>query len=131
MVDPMILEGLGRLGVEDGETKAEKLSLYLDKIMLFNPSLKLVGEKTREEIVSRHILDSAAAYPVFLSETRPGDSIADLGTGAGLPGIVLSVLFPDRRWVLIDRMSRRIGFLRIVKASLLLDNVEIVDKDIS
>ena len=131
MVDPMILEGLGRFGVAEKESKAEKLTQYLEKIMLFNPSLKLVGEKSREEIISRHILDSASAYDVFLANTAPGSSIADLGTGAGLPGIVLSVLFPDRNFVLIDRMSRRIGFLRIVKASLRLENVEIVDKDIS
>ena len=131
MVDPMIKEGLGRLGVEDSERKAGILCSYLDKIMLFNPSLKLVGEKTREEIISRHIMDSAAAYGVFLSETHPGDTIADLGSGAGLPGIVLSILFPDRHFVLIDRMSRRIGFLRIVKASLSLDNVTILDKDIA
>ena len=51
-------------------------------------------------------------------------------SGAGFPGIVLAILFPDRNFVLIDRMTRRIGFLRIVKAKLNLENVEILDKDI-
>lgn len=117
-------------GVEKAEEKAMVLNRYVDEIMLFNPALKLVGEKSREEIISRHILDSASAYPSFLSNTRPGDRIADLGTGAGLPGIVLSILLPERSFVLVDRMTRRIGFLRAVKAKLKLENVEILASDI-
>ena len=130
MTDNIILEGLKSFGVEKAEGKAIVLSSYLDLVMSFNPSLKLVGEKERDEIARRHILDSASAYPVFLENTEAGDQIGDLGSGAGFPGIVLAILFPDRNFVLIDRMTRRIGFLRIVKAKLNLENVEILDKDI-
>ena len=130
MTDNIILEGLKSFGVEKAEDKAIVLSSYLDLVMSFNPSLKLVGEKERDEIARRHILDSASAYPVFLENTVAGDQIGDLGSGAGFPGIVLAILFPDRNFVLIDRMTRRIGFLRIVKAKLNLENVEILDKDI-
>ena len=130
MTDNIILEGLKSFGVEKAEDKAIVLSSYLDLVMSFNPSLKLVGEKERDEIARRHILDSASAYPVFLENTEAGDQIGDLGSGAGFPGIVLAILFPDRNFVLIDRMTRRIGFLRIVKAKLNLENVEILDKDV-
>ena len=130
MTDNIILEGLKSFGVEKAEDKAIVLSSYLDLVMSFNPSLKLVGEKERDEIARRHILDSASAYPVFWENTVAGDQIGDLGSGAGFPGIVLAILFPDRNFVLIDRMTRRIGFLRIVKAKLNLENVEILDKDI-
>ena len=130
MTDNIISEGLKSFGVEKAEDKAIVLSSYLDLVMSFNPSLKLVGEKERDEIARRHILDSASAYPVFLENTEAGDQIGDLGSGAGFPGIVLAILFPDRNFVLIDRMTRRIGFLRIVKAKLNLENVEILDKDI-
>ena len=130
MTDNIILEGLKSFGVEKAEDKAIVLSSYLDLVMSFNPSLKLVGEKERDEIARRHILDSASAYPVFLENTEAGDQIGDLGSGAGFPGIVLAILFPDRNFVLIDRKTRRIGFLRIVKAKLNLENVEILDKDI-
>ena len=130
MTDNIISEGLKSFGVEKAEDKAIVLSSYLDLVMSFNPSLKLVGEKERDEIARRHILDSASAYPVFWENTEAGDQIGDLGSGAGFPGIVLAILFPDRNFVLIDRMTRRIGFLRIVKAKLNLENVEILDKDI-
>ena len=131
MADDIILSGLKAYGVDKAEDKAIILEKYLNEIMLFNPTLKLVGEKEREEIIYRHILDSASAYPLFSSITKTSSTIADLGTGAGLPGVVLAILFPDRNYVLIDRMTRRIGFLRAVKAKLNLVNVEIVSKDIS
>ena len=130
MANGIILRGLNAYGVEKAENKAIILEKYLDEIMLFNPILKLVGEKNREEIIHRHILDSASAYSVFSSLTTPGSSIADLGTGAGLPGIVLAILFPDRKFFLIDRMTRRIGFLRAVTAKLELSNTVIVSEDI-
>ena len=131
MADDIILSGLNAYGVDKAEDKAIILEKYLNEIMLFNPTLKLVGEKERDEIIYRHILDSASAYPLFSSITKTSSTIADLGTGAGLPGVVLAILFPDRNFVLIDRMTRRIGFLRAVKAKLNLVNVEIVSKDIS
>ena len=123
MADDIILSGLKAYGVDKAEDKAIILEKYLNEIMLFNPTLKLVGEKERDEIIYRHILDSASAYPLFSSITKTSSTIADLGTGAGLPGVVLAILFPDRNFVLIDRMTRRIGFLRAVKAKLNLVNV--------
>lgn len=131
MADDIILSGLKAYSVDKAEDKAIILEKYLNEIMLFNPTLKLVGEKERDEIIYRHILDSASAYPLFSSMTKTSSKIADLGTGAGLPGVVLAILFPNRNFVLIDRMTRRIGFLRAVKAKLNLMNVEIVSKDIS
>ena len=110
MADDIILSGLKAYGVDKAEDKAIILEKYLNEIMLFNPTLKLVGEKERDEIIYRHILDSASAYPLFSSMTKTSSTIADLGTGAGLPGVVLAILFPDRNFVLIDRMTRRIGF---------------------
>ncbi len=125
-----ITDYLYSLGVENGGDKGALLEKYTDEIMLFNPSLKLVGSKERDEMITRHILDCSAAYPVFERETEEGESIADLGSGAGLPGIVLGILFPTRRFFLIERMQRRVGFLRSVKAVLKIDNVTIIDRDI-
>ncbi len=122
--------GLVKLGVDSAEEKALKLNEYVKEIMLFNPLLKLVGEKSEDEIISRHILDSASAYSIFKKETKKGDSIADLGSGAGLPGVVLAILFPDREFTLIERMNRRAGFLRGVLAKLALKNACVLECDI-
>lgn len=130
MANELLVNGLRDLGVEDYSAKAEKLSMYISELMFFNPLLKLVGDKDERGIIIRHILDSASAYIYFKERTKPGDSIADLGSGSGLPGIVLAILLEDREFVLVERMTRRVGFLRGVAAKLKLKNVTVDDRDI-
>ena len=130
MVNKLLVDGLKELGVEEYSAKAEKLNAYISEIMMFNPALKLVGDKDEKGIIIRHILDSASAYRYFKERTKAGDTIADLGSGSGLPGIVLSILLDDREFILIERMTRRVGFLRGVIAKLRIRNVIVDDRDI-
>ena len=108
----LLSSGLDRLSIPYDDDMLKKFSSFVGELMLFNPALKLVGDKDPDEIVIRHILDCAAAYHVFSQETKAGDAVADLGSGAGFPGIVLSILMPDRRFVLLERMRRRAQFLQ-------------------
>ena len=62
----LLISGLKRIGIEDDGRIADRLSIFVSEIMLFNPALKLVGDKDPDEIIIRHVLDSAAAYPVFI-----------------------------------------------------------------
>jgi 16S rRNA (guanine527-N7)-methyltransferase len=112
------------------------LARYIDEIELFNPVYGLTAVKSREELLSRHILDSLAPLGIIaglLEEAgkpaRAGPcravQIADLGSGAGLPGIPLAIALPGARVTLIERMGRRAGFLRNSIAVLALDNVEV------
>ena len=126
----LVFEGLKKIGIPDYKEKAELLGLYIDELLFFNPSLKLIGDKEEKDIVVRHILDCASGYDCFQRYTKPGDTIADLGSGSGLPGIVLAILLGDRNFVLVERMQRRVGFLRGVVAKLKLGNARIEDKDI-
>lgn len=130
MSNPILLKGLQTLKVADAEAKAELLQRYVDELLLFNPTLKLVGDKTEKDLIVRHILDSASGYETFLKVTTPGETIADLGSGSGLPGLVLAILLPDRNFVLVERMQRRVGFLRGEIAGLRLKNVTVDDRDL-
>lgn len=125
----LIESGLERIGVPYDGKMIDDLVKYVNEILLFNPVYKLVGDKDPDEIIIRHVLDSAAAYPVFMEETGSGDTIADLGSGAGFPGIVLSIIMRDRSFVLIDRMTRRILFLGGAVAKLKLGNARVLEKD--
>lgn len=126
----LLSSGLERIGISVSDELIDRMRLYLDEILLFNPSLKLVGDKDPDEIVIRHILDSAAAYPVFIDNTEASSVIADMGSGAGFPGVVLSMLFPDRHFALIERMQRRSRFLKGVLVRTGLKNAEVCDYDI-
>ncbi len=126
----LLVSGLERIGIPFDDGMINTLGVFIDEILLFNPVYKLVGDKDPDEILIRHVLDSAAAYPVFMRHTESGDIIADLGSGAGFPGIVLAAVMRDRSFVLIERMKRRAGFLRGVIARTGLGNAEVSEKDI-
>lgn len=127
----LLVSGLERIGIPFSDHVLDSIGTYIDEIMLFNPVYKLVGDKDPDEILIRHVLDSAAAYPEFMRRTVPGCVIADLGSGAGFPGVVLSILMPDRHFVLLERMQRRVGFLRGVLAKVRIGNAEVSDRDIN
>jgi 16S rRNA (guanine527-N7)-methyltransferase len=80
----------------------------------------LIGPQELPRLWTRHILNSAVAAPLFRGR------VGDVGSGAGLPGLVLAIARPDVSWVLIEPMERRTTWLLEQVDSLRLDNVEIV-----
>ena len=82
----------------------------------------LIGPLEPARLWSRHILNSAVAGPLFASGARVGD----VGSGAGLPGLVLAIARPDVEWVLIEPMERRVTWLQEQTDALELQNVTIV-----
>ena len=87
------------------------LDAYITEIMTHNPVLSLVGTNDPKELVIRHALDSLAPLGI-ISRKCNLSSVADVGSGAGLPGIPLAIVLPDSEFTLIERKGRRAGFLR-------------------
>lgn len=85
-------------------------------------ALGLIGPLERERLWSRHILNSVLVAPLL----RAGSRVGDVGSGAGLPGLVLAIARPDVRVVLIEPMERRVEWLRSEAAALELVNVEVI-----
>lgn len=113
-------EDLG-LDVSSGQTEA--LLAYCGLVARWNRAYSLVGARTLPEIVPRHILDSLA-----LSGLLPSGAlrILDLGTGAGLPGLPLAIIHPERRFTLLDRNRKKTRFVRQVQLELGIPNAEVV-----
>lgn len=80
----------------------------------------LIGPLELPRLWSRHILNSVIAAPLFRG------SVADIGSGAGLPGLVLAIARPDVHWTLIEPMERRVTWLNEQVSALGLTNVEVV-----
>lgn len=80
----------------------------------------LIGPLEAPRIWSRHVLNSAVVAPLFHGR------VGDVGSGAGLPGLVLAIARPDVEWVLIEPMERRVAWLQEQVADLELENVEVV-----
>lgn len=118
-------DGLQRLGLNTGEV-AGKLRRYIEEIELWNPRYKLVADG--DDLVGRHVLDSLSGL-AGIAALSPG-RLADVGSGAGFPGIPLAVCLPDTEFFLIEKMGRRSGFLRTVAVTLALSNVHIIEKPV-
>lgn len=120
-----LLEGLKELGIP-AEFK-EKLDSYIKTLLEFNAKFDLINSDTYDETAVKHILDSLSAYPELknLAAKYENPQFADIGSGAGLPGIPLAIVFPEIHFTLVERMEKRCGFLNEVKSRLNLENVTI------
>jgi 16S rRNA (guanine527-N7)-methyltransferase len=139
-MDLILEQGLRRLAEQSAalagprqDTIKTLLARYIDEIELFNPAYGLVSVKSREELITRHILDSLAPLGIIAGlpelSLPGGRSLADVGSGAGLPGIPLAIALPEFRVTLIERMGRRAGFLRNTIAVLGLDNAAVEEQE--
>lgn len=95
-------------------TQREKLFAYTDLLLQWNRRINLIGRSTAEDIWQRHILDSAA---LLAHIPNSNCRIADLGSGAGLPGVVLAIL-SDNPITLVESSGKKATFLQEVKNKL-------------
>jgi 16S rRNA (guanine527-N7)-methyltransferase len=109
---------LERAGIALSEPQTAALARFVDLLMRWNRVHNLTGLRALGDIVDRHLVESLALRPLLA-----GDRIADLGTGAGLPGIPLAIAEPRRAFTLIESRAKRVHFLRHVTSELGLANV--------
>lgn len=94
---------------------------YLGLLVKWNKTYNLTAIKDPAKMISHHLLDSLAVYPWL-----KGESFADIGTGAGLPGIPLAIVMPEKSFQLVDSNGKKTRFLFEVKHRLSLANVTVV-----
>ena len=100
----------------------DKARAFAQKLANDSDDLGLLGPRELDKLWSRHILNSAV-----VSETvHPGDHVADVGSGAGLPGIPMAIAMPEAHFVLIEPMERRSNWMIEVIEELGLTNAEVI-----
>lgn len=107
------------LTLTDGQL--QRLIDYLGLLHKWNKAFNLTAVRDPQAMVSLHLLDSLSVVPHIAGET-----LIDVGTGGGLPGVPLAIAFPDRHFTLLDSNGKKTRFLFQVKQALGLDNVAIV-----
>jgi len=103
----------------------EKLMAYFDEIKLWNTRYGLVNITDDRELVIKHFLDSLTPL-AHIHSWNPG-TVADIGSGAGLPGIPLSLAMPESRFTLVEKQAKRVRFLENTQLMVGLPNVEILN----
>ncbi len=117
-------QGLRLMNLSAGGETVDRLKAYIQELERWNPRYGLVNASGKELVV-RHILDSLSACKT-LAEYVPA-TVADIGSGAGLPGIPLAIMMENTRFFLVERSGKRCGFLRNVLLSLGIRNAEVVE----
>lgn len=118
-----LVRGAQALGVELSEGQQQQLLAYLALLIKWNKAYNLTAVRDPDEMVSRHLLDSLSVVS-FVAES--GQTLLDVGSGGGMPGVPLAIMFPDRSFTLLDSNGKKTRFLTQVKLELKLANLEVV-----
>lgn len=121
MNNAVLIDGAAQLGIELSGEQAAKLIRLLDELDDWNQRMNLTAIRDRTAQITKHLLDSLSIQP-YLRGTR----IADIGTGAGFPGIPLAIVNPQRHFTLVDSTAKKLKFIDHVAALLDLPNIQTV-----
>lgn len=119
-----LVRGAAVLGIALSNTAISRFQLYIETLLLWRSRLSLTTASTPEEIVASHILDSLSIYRFI----EPGMRVADLGSGAGFPGIPLAIACERAQVSLVESRRKKANFLREVVRSCELGNAEVVEE---
>ncbi len=128
----ILQSAIDELGLKITDDAVDKLEKYHDHLMKQNSVHNLTGHKEEDRSVKLNLINSLGAFCTFKEKFDSSNvkaanlEIADIGTGAGLPGILWSILLPDAKFFLVDSKAKKINFLREVVEMLQLKNVNLM-----
>lgn len=117
----LLTQGCEQLGLTLNEPQQQKLNAYLDSLVKWNKAYNLTAIRDPGEMVVKHLLDSLAIHRAV-----NGNTILDVGTGPGLPGIPMAICRPHQHWTLLDSNGKKTRFLLQMKLELQLDNLSVI-----
>lgn len=121
-----LLRGATEMSVVLSETQIEKLLAYVHEFEKWNKAYNLSAVRDIRQMVARHLLDSLSVVPWFIGNKNfSATRVIDVGTGGGLPGIPLAIMFPEKQFTLLDSNGKKTRFLFHVKTLLGLTNVTV------
>ena len=110
--------------------KLQKIELFVNEVLSYNKKYNLISKNSEKDIWHRHVLDSAQLIQYI--DHKNFNSLSDLGTGAGFPGIILSIFYSDFLTChvkLYEKSKVKINFIKAVIAKLGLTNIDVYDND--
>jgi 16S rRNA (guanine527-N7)-methyltransferase len=116
-----LVAGASELGLAISEPMALRLTRLLDELERWNAAYNLTSIRRREDMLTHHLLDSLSIHGDLA-----GATVADIGTGAGFPGLPLAIVDPGRQFTLVDSNNKKVRFVAHAARALELANVTAV-----
>lgn len=118
-IKKILSEGIAELGLAVSAGQQQQLLDYLELMAKWNKVYNLTAVRDKIDMVRQHLLDSLAVAPLLR-----GPRVLDVGSGGGLPGVVLAITSPDIQVVTVDKVHKKIAFQTQVAAELGLKNLK-------
>ena len=107
-----------------GEERTSMLVEYMDMILEKNQYINLTAVRDRDEALQKHIADSLSCD--FMEEYEAAETVIDIGTGAGFPGVPLAIVSPDKKFTLVDSLNKRLRIIDELTGELGIKNITTV-----
>lgn len=118
------IQELKNINIEITEEQLEQLNEYYEMLIEYNKKMNLTGITEKNQVYLKHFYDSATIAKVI--NLTKEETLCDIGTGAGFPGLVIKILFPNLKVTLVDSLNKRINFLNEVIKKINLKNIEAI-----
>jgi len=118
----LLISGLETLGIENQDNLIDKLLIYMNLLIKWNQTYNLTAITEEQHIITHHLLDCLSVIK-FVNSTN----ILDLGSGAGLPGLILALCFPDKKITMVDKVGKKTAFIQQVIGEFNLKNAEVLN----
>jgi 16S rRNA (guanine527-N7)-methyltransferase len=120
----IFIKELNKFNISVSDTQKKQFLFFLEDLLSWNEKFNLTGFRTKKDIIEKLFLDSCITK---LSIKNLSDiKVTDIGTGAGFPGICLSILLPKVSMTLVDSNNKKVEFLKLLKENLNLSNTTVI-----
>lgn len=120
----LLIKILKENNIELTQAQINQYAEYMEQILEYNQHINLTSITDRDEFIKKHYIDSVLGG--LNNEFAAGERIIDVGTGAGFPGVPLAILFPDKEFVLLDSLNKRLKIVSQICQSAGIDNVRVL-----
>ena len=119
------IKEVSKLGITLTDNQLEKLNKYYQQLVVENKKYNLTAITTKEDVYLKHFYDSLTLSKIIKLSNQ---SLCDIGTGAGFPGLVLKIIFPNLKVTLVDATEKKCNFLKLVIKELELKEIEVINE---
>lgn len=117
-----LIKAFEEIGIDYNDKMIEQFQGYMEMILEWNEKVNLTAIKEKDEFIKKHYIDSVICHS--FDEMKRAETLIDVGTGGGFPGVPLAIIFPEKKFVLMDSLMKRLKIIDELTEKLGINNVQ-------